>query len=1145
MRLEKLTLSPYGRFADLALSFRRDAPLHVVFGANEAGKTTALSALGDLLFGFPVQTTYGFRHDQKLLRIGGAIRLADGSLLELRRRKGNLNTLLDADDKPVSDVALLTALGAVDRRIFESEFGLTARALREGGSALLRAGGGLAETIAASSASLSALSKLRETLQSDADKLFTSRKVAGKDFYVALDAYEAADRKLREATVTADALKATNEKWRALSLKEAELKSDYEVATRHLAKLQRAERTHRKLKRLAVLSDELAAFVDLPCVDAASLEAWAAAQREDREIAARLSQLAAETATADAEIVALQVDEALLEEGAAIDGLSQGLSAVRKAREDLPRRLEARHQAVAQLDEIGRRLGLPGHAALLDRQPSDAELARARTAIDARKRADERLELARGEAERRRVDSERLLAASFAAARDPEPLSRRLAPLADHLADADRLRRERTAVEAEARTLAEGAVRLDPPVADLDALARAPLPDAVTLARAARREAELAEALRAAQRDVTEARRDAETAERALRTYERDAVGATRADWLYARERRDRAFDQLGLLLDGEAAERRERFEDARALVAAADALGDSVVADTERAARLQTAREDCSARRENLARAEANSARLEAERATAADEARALWAPADVAPRSAEAMARWAERAGALLQRRDALTTRRAEAAALAEKLAAAREVVARALADLGRSSPESFEAAYREAQAEREAMTQAWIAAREAMGARESAARAAEDAAGEAARWLDASRVLLADWPAAVAPLALGAEATVEAAEAALEAWRAVASPRQAMGREGRSIEGIEGDLQSFAASVAAMAAKVAPELSAARPEEALKQLGERLARARAAQQSRAQLLKTAAQRAARQRAENLRRESVVATLAAAAARLSASDPGALALALERLQKRRTLEDERAQLARDINEIGDGLDEAALGAEQGELDPSLLPGEIELARARQAELWQAIPEAARVVRDAQAAHDGLAQGRDAAGAARERNEARGAILDVAERWFLRQAAARLAGRAIERHRAAAQDPLIARAGELFRVATAESFQRLGTDYDDADRPTLVALRADGEKVKVEGLSEGARDQLFLALRLALLERRAGEALPFVGDDILASFDDSRTRMTLALLADFGRARQAILFTHHRHVANLAAAAGADVLEL
>jgi uncharacterized protein YhaN len=193
----------------------------------------------------------------------------------------------------------------------------------------------------------------------------------------------------------------------------------------------------------------------------------------------------------------------------------------------------------------------------------------------------------------------------------------------------------------------------------------------------------------------------------------------------------------------------------------------------------------------------------------------------------------------------------------------------------------------------------------------------------------------------------------------------------------------------------------------------------------------------------------------------------------------------------------------------------------------------------------AARAVRDAEADYEALARGRDAASAARERMEARGELLDIAERWALRQGAAKLAERVVERHRAAAQDPLIARAGEFFATATGDSFSGLATDYDDADRPTLVAARVDGRKVKVEALSEGARDQLFLSLRLALLERRAGEPLPFIGDDILASFDDARTALTLRLLADFGRARQVLLFTHHNHVAELARAAGADVVEI
>ncbi len=187
MRLERLDLAPYGRFANSSLRLAPDAALHVVLGVNESDKTTTLEAIGDLLFGVRDRTAYAFAYDYKQLRIGGALRLADGSLLEVRRGKGDKNTLLDAEGKPMPEDALRAALGGVDRKTFESDFGLSQRALREGGEALLRAGGSLAETLAAGSASLSALNTARHRLASEADALFTVRKSQGKEFYKALD----------------------------------------------------------------------------------------------------------------------------------------------------------------------------------------------------------------------------------------------------------------------------------------------------------------------------------------------------------------------------------------------------------------------------------------------------------------------------------------------------------------------------------------------------------------------------------------------------------------------------------------------------------------------------------------------------------------------------------------------------------------------------------------------------------------------------------------------------------------------------------------------------------------------------------------------------------------------------------------------
>jgi uncharacterized protein YhaN len=132
-----------------------------------------------------------------------------------------------------------------------------------------------------------------------------------------------------------------------------------------------------------------------------------------------------------------------------------------------------------------------------------------------------------------------------------------------------------------------------------------------------------------------------------------------------------------------------------------------------------------------------------------------------------------------------------------------------------------------------------------------------------------------------------------------------------------------------------------------------------------------------------------------------------------------------------------------------------------------------------------------------------------------------------------------IERYRAANQDPLLAIASDLFRDLTLGSFAGLRADIDENDRPVLLGLRPAGERVRVEGMSSGTRDQLYLALRLASLSWRARstEPMPFIVDDILINFDEMRSQATLKALAGMVDRTQVVLFTHQAHIAELARA--------
>jgi uncharacterized protein YhaN len=118
----------------------------------------------------------------------------------------------------------------------------------------------------------------------------------------------------------------------------------------------------------------------------------------------------------------------------------------------------------------------------------------------------------------------------------------------------------------------------------------------------------------------------------------------------------------------------------------------------------------------------------------------------------------------------------------------------------------------------------------------------------------------------------------------------------------------------------------------------------------------------------------------------------------------------------------------------------------------------------------------------------------------------------------------------------LLAKSGALFKTITRDAFRGLGAEFNAEDVPVLVGLRPGGSKVSIEGMSDGSRDQLYLALRLAALEQYldAHEPMPLILDDLLMTFDNQRAEAILPQLRSLARRTQIFLFTHHDHLVEL-----------
>jgi uncharacterized protein YhaN len=158
-------------------------------------------------------------------------------------------------------------------------------------------------------------------------------------------------------------------------------------------------------------------------------------------------------------------------------------------------------------------------------------------------------------------------------------------------------------------------------------------------------------------------------------------------------------------------------------------------------------------------------------------------------------------------------------------------------------------------------------------------------------------------------------------------------------------------------------------------------------------------------------------------------------------------------------------------------------------------------------------------------------------------------DRAVHRFCAAELAARVLEtlrdRLERKCQPETLTRAARYFARLTAGKYTRVWTP---AGERRLIIDDDRRQSLRVEQLSSGTREQLFLAIRLALLEqyRDRGVDLPIVLDDVIANFDQIRTEAAVETLVDFAAGGgQVLLFTCHLHLARLFEEAGVAPVRL
>ena len=1160
MKIRTLFLKAFGPFSDAALDFSGPANLHLIYGANEAGKSSALRAITDLRYGIPPRSKDNFVHEFSNMRVAGCFEDVAGRAVGLSRRKGNNDTLTGADlasGEPlpggvVSPEVLLALTGGVAREQFETMYGLNSQHLRKGGQMLIQGEGELGAALFEASTGSAGIKQMLQTLEADAKKYFNTRSKAPilNDALRQLD--EAKDR-YKLAITKPDqwkALKATHE---AAELHLAAVRTELAGQRRRQAELAELRAVEPLLQQLA-LNEQLWAQVESHvALPEDAREQRLAALQQQAQARKALAEADAALAECRAGLQALHIEPLLLTHAPAIDRLVADVALARHGRgERLKLQAESDSESGQLLLQAGQIMG-SGESpeslqAFFQRAPSAADQAELARLLDELQRLTQTLERDEKQldtAQRKLAQHQRELLDAPA-----QPLQQALSLAliqAQPLGDApQRLAALQAALSAEQRQLAQALhdLGLDSP----EALTASRWLAAAEIDAHEQAQRDLAQRDALSQSEVKKLQTDLATQQRRHKSLSATGEVVTAETLRQARAARDAGWQTIrSALIDALPAHRPEippadlpsAFEHSQAQ---ADRQADLLREGAARAAEMAECEQRIAEMTQSLAELQQTRAEQAQAQAALDDNWRQTLArlALPLPPGTVALVREWQARRKSALDGHERLTAAAQAHAGLHQQISAATQRLLAALAALGLAPPDG------------DAPLPALIALADAADRRLLAQQAAitQRASDMAtlAQDIDAAQASVADLTALhqgcqsalddkarLLYLGQGAAAqTLKARLAELQRW---VQDYQRHVEHLRQLKALQ-DSEDAALSEVSALGQLVQEPVWEHPSAWLDALALRLEKTHDAVRQQTAAEERKADEIKRQQHALADLQSAAEILAQLVMQAGADSADALPEAETRSEQRRAaaarLMDLQQQLARTSAKDAD-----ALRAELAGLDSVAIDGEKQVCADAIARL-DADEKSAIAAEHSAQVELAKVDTSDEAAQAREEMEAAIARYRAGVRpWAQLKLAQALLGEALKRHREKAQGPVVALAGDYFRLMTGGRFVRLQVDEDN-DAPLLLAQSAQGKAMEVAALSEGTADQLYLSLRLAALElqRQPDRMMPLVLDDVLMTADDERAAAMFCALEKFAVRAQVMVFTHHQHLLGLASGA-------
>ena len=324
MRIDRLDLNRYGHFSDFTLDFGRtgdsNIDLHIIYGANEAGKSTMLAALCDTLFGIQRQSNYGFLHTYDLMEIGACLN-QNSELSELRRFK---NKLTDSHGIRLDESVIDTH--GIGRENYLARFSFDDKTLEKGGDSILQNQGEIGAALFSATSGLSDITDRLKMAMQASDQFYDYGKEKDKDLPLL-------KKKLIELEQTRKTIDIQSGAWRKLKITAHDKQQLYrttqqalEKQTAELAQLRKQSQALGVAEKINQIGNQLEELGELPSAPTNWLTLVRKLSTFEIEHSALLSATRLRQQQLTDRQATLAPDEKLLAVGTRLDAFSQSQS---------------------------------------------------------------------------------------------------------------------------------------------------------------------------------------------------------------------------------------------------------------------------------------------------------------------------------------------------------------------------------------------------------------------------------------------------------------------------------------------------------------------------------------------------------------------------------------------------------------------------------------------------------------------------------------------------------------------------------------------------------------------------------------------------------------------------------------------------